>query len=1026
MNTNLKLKLIRIVRLDIGLEQTLQKIPVNNRNVLDTLNGLKIKPHLIKIVLSIFMLLVVFTLQAQSLRVSGTVKDSNSPLLGASVIVKGTTINTITNSEGKYVIDVPSGRTTLVFSFVGYAPEEVSVNNRTEINVELKEYVQELEEQVIIGYGSGKRLGTVVGSVSVISGSVIKDKPTSNVLESLQGRVAGLQVYTSSGEPSATSSIRLHGIGSLGASNTPLYVLDGVPIDNGSIQALNPNDFESITLLKDASATSIYGSRAANGVLYITTKKGSLNKNATITFNGQYGISSIANTTYFDGFMNSKQLTDFWVETGRRTREQVDELLEEFPYDTKWFDYYYKDNVPTYQGDLSIRGGGGKTSYYVSGSFYHADGVAYRSYHDRYTFRANIESRAKDWLKFGLNSNISYSKRNTNGWGTNNTNRGLFWLTQPFYTPINPETGKLYDYIPGANKYGPWYLADKNPVLNNDIQLNAIGFVEITPFDGLILRSQAGVDGYDQRVSSSRLPSYLGSLDNGALEEVFYRNSLITVTNTAEYKFSVTDIHQFKVLAGHEFITNDYTSFSASSAGQTDDRLMLLGNGPNSRNVGHSHTQYAYLSWFGSLDYSLQDKYFATLTLRNDLSSRFGKNNRSAIFYSAGLLWNVKKESFLENIDLFTDLRVHATYGTTGNSSIGDYTHLATIGTNQYDGDVGWGISSPGNPNLTWEKQSLFSISIDAELSEKYRITLEYYDRRTKNMLMSVPYPYTSGFSEVSSNVGELKNSGIDITLDFDIVNNKDWLVNFNTTFNYNANKIVELFQGRSQWTVANTGVSYVVGKPVMFYYPLYAGPDPADGRQTWYLPNSEDNSVTTKDPQNITKTFNASGLEQNTGKPRYAPVAGGFGLEVAYKGLSVSSYFAYTIGKYLINNDRYFSANPANFAGYNQHVEVLDYWKKEGDIVSFPKYGEIRQFDDHLLEDASFLRFKTLIVSYTLPSSFLKKTKLVDNLRIFAVGRNLFTSTKYLGPDPEVDSNLTYGVYPNTKQYSAGIEITF
>jgi TonB-linked SusC/RagA family outer membrane protein len=838
--------------------------------------------------------------------------------------------------------------------------------------------------------------------------------------------VAGLQVYTSSGEPSATSSLRLHGIGSLGASNTPLYVLDGVPIDNSSVQALNPNDFESVALLKDASATSIYGSRAANGVLYITTKKGSLNKDATITFSGQYGVSSLADRTYFDGFMNSKQLSDFWVETGRRTQQQMDEFLEEWTYDTKWIDYYYNDSAPTYQGDLSIRGGGGKSTYYVSGSLYHADGIAYRSYHDRYTFRANIESRAKDWLKFGLNSSLAYSKRNTNEWGSNSVNRGLFWLTQPFYTPVNPETGQLYDWIPGANKYGPWYLSDKTPVNNNDVQLNAIGFMEITPIEGLILRSQAGFDGYDQRVSTARLPSHMGSPDNGTLTENFYRNSLITVTNTAEYKFSTADDHDFKILAGHEFITNDYTSFSASSAGQTDDRLMLLGNGPNSRSVGQSHTQYAYLSWFGSLDYALRDKYFATFTLRNDLSSRFGRNNRSAIFYSAGLMWNVKKESFLQDTDILTDLSFRVTYGTTGNSSIGDYTHLATVGTNQYEGGVGWGLSSPGNPNLTWEEQGLFSVSLDAELFENYRITLEYYDRRTKNMLMSVPYPYTSGFADVSSNVGQLKNSGIDITFDFDIINTRDWLLNFNTTFNYNANKIVELFQGRSQWTVANTGVSYVAGKPVMFYYPLFAGVDPEDGLQTWYKPNEDDNSIITRDPTRVTKEFNATALEQNTGKPRYAPVAGGFGFEIAYKGLSVSSYFTYALDKYLINNDRYFSANPFNFAGYNQHVEVLDYWKKPGDIASYPKYGQVRQFDDHLLENASFLRFKTLTLAYTLPSSLLKKTKLVDNIRVFVTGRNLFTSTKYLGPDPEVDSNLAVGSYPNTKQYSAGIEISF
>jgi TonB-linked SusC/RagA family outer membrane protein len=979
----------------------------------------------------VFLLAVFLSLSgitnAQSLQVSGIVFDDsdNSPLEGASVEVKGTGVYTSTNSEGKYVVTVPSGAAILVFTYVGYISTEVAVDNRTEINIQLQENVQILDDLVVIGYGSGQRVGTVVGSISVINSAVIKDKPTSNALESLQGRVAGLQVYTSSGEPSSVSSIRLHGIGSLGANSTPLFVLDGFPIDAGSVQALNPNDFENITLLKDASATSIYGSRAANGVVYITTKKGMTNKDATITFNGQYGVSSIADKTFFDGFMNSKQLTDFWVETGYRTQQQVDDLLKQWSYDTDWFNYYYKDKMPTYQGDIAIRGGGGKTTYFVSGSFYHADGIAYRSYHDRYTLRANIESKAKNWLKFGLHSALAYSERNTNGWGSNNLNRGLYWLTQPFYTPFDPKTGEEYDYIPGANKYSPRYLADKNPLGNNDIQLNTTGFIEITPIAGLILRSQAGIDGYDQRTTAMVLPSYLGSLNNGSKAENFYRNAMITVTNTAEYKFSITDEHQLKVLAGHEFIDNDNDSFTASSTGQTDDRLMLLINGPNGRNVGQTHAQYAYLSLFGRADYSLDDKYFLNFTVRNDKSSRFGTNNRSAMFYSGGVLWDAKKENFLKDRSLITGLSVRATYGTTGNSAIGNYDHLATIGTNQYAGEVGWIIGAPGNPNLTWEKQGLFSASIIAEIQEKYRIIFEYYDRRTSSMLMSVPYPYTSGFATVTSNVGKLKNSGVDISLDIDIVKTKDWLLNFNTVFNYNANKVLELFQGRSQWTIPNTGVSYVVGKPVMFYYPLFAGVDPADGSQTWYLPNSEDNSIVTKDPSKTTKTFSSAALEQNTGQPRYAPATGGFGLEAGYKGLNISTYFTYAMKKYLINNDRYFSSNPANFAGYNQHSEVLDYWKKEGDIATFPKYGQIRQFDDHLLEDASFLRWKTLTVSYTLPASLLKKNVL-NSVRIFGTVRNLLTFTKYLGPDPEIDSNLTVGAYPNTRQYAAGIEITF
>jgi TonB-linked SusC/RagA family outer membrane protein len=488
----------------------------------------------------------------------------------------------------------------------------------------------------------------------------------------------------------------------------------------------------------------------------------------------------------------------------------------------------------------------------------------------------------------------------------------------------------------------------------------------------------------------------------------------------------VAEKHGITLLAGHEFINDDNTSFSGESTGQTDDRLTLLTAGPNGRSVGNAHSQYAYLSWFGRVDYDFGGKYFLNLNVRNDKSSRFGKNNRSAIFYSAGALWNLKGESFLENSELFSDLKLRASYGSSGNSSIGDYVHLATIGTSTYNAQTGWGLSGAGNPDLTWEKQNNLSVSIDATLFQKLNVELEYYNRVTTSMLMDVPYPYTSGFSSVRTNVGKLQNQGIDVTIDYDIYKNKDWKVNVYAALNYNQGKVLELFQGRNQWTVANTGVSYVVGKPVMFYYPLFAGIDPADGSQTWYLPKEGDNSVVTRDPSRTTKVFVATDLEQSTGITRYPPTNGGFGLSASYKGISISSHFAFSLGKYLINNDRYFSSNPYNFAGYNQHREVLDYWKKPGDIATFPRYGQVLQFDDHLLDNASFLRLKTLTLGYTLPKSVLKNTPVFSGVRVFATGRNLLTFTGYEGPDPEVDSNLTYGAYPNSREFTFGLEVSF
>ncbi|MDR0559377.1 MAG: SusC/RagA family TonB-linked outer membrane protein [Prevotellaceae bacterium] len=982
-----------------------------------------------KLLLNIVLIFAASCLaQAQTVQISGLVTKASdgAPLSGVTVSVKNSNVVTVTNQEGKYVIRVPAKTDAIEFGFLGYVPASEKVNSRTVINVSMQEDVQEMEEVIVVGYGTGQKVGTVVGSVKKISEEEIKGKPSPNALDALQGRVAGVQIFTSSGEPSATSSIRIHGIGSLGASNTPLFVVDGIPIDAGSFQALNQNDFESVTFLKDASATSIYGARAANGVIYITSKKGKANRNAEISFTAQRSWSSLADKDFFNSFMNSKQLSDFWVETGYRTRQQVDTLLKQYPYDTKWIDYYYHDNVPTTEGVLSVAGGGGRTTYYISAGYFDAEGIAPRSGYSRYTLRTNVESRAKDWLKTGISTTIAYSKRQTNGWGSNNSNGGLFWLTQPFYTPYDPKTGEAYDYIPGANKYSPWYLAEKFPINNNDIQMTGSLFAEITPVKGLTIRTQHGLDAYDQRTSSIRMPSYASNLANGSRSENFYRNYIYTMTNTAEYKFSILERHRITALAGQEYIDSENSTFGASSVGMTDDRLILLGNGPTDRSVSQSQSQYAYFSLFGRVNYSFGDKYHANLNIREDRSSRFGKNNRSATFVSGGLMWDAKKENFIRDVAFITGLKVRASYGSSGNSQIGNYDHLATIGTSQYDGQTGWGLSAPGNPYLSWEEQNTLSFGFETRLFDRLNIEVEYYDRRTTSMLMDVPYPYTTGFSSVKSNVGKLQNKGVDITLDIDIVKTKDLHVNFYTAFNYNANKVLELFQGRSQWTVATTGVSYVVGKPISFYYPLCAGVDPADGKLMWYLPNPNDNSITTRDMSKTTKTFSSATLEQNTGKPRYAPVIGGFGLQASFKGVRLDAYFSYALDKYLINNDRYFSSNPSVYAGNNQHVEVQNYWKKEGDVAKFPKYGEKLQFDDHLIENASFMRLKSLTVSYDMPKSLLRKTHFFDGARIYITGRNLFTVTGYKGTDPERDSNLTLGAYPNTRQYSIGIELKF
>ncbi len=978
---------------------------------------------------------------AQVRSVSGTVtsSDDGSTIPGVSVNVKGTTIGTITNIDGKFNLDVPDDAQTLVFSFVGMKTFEMPMEGQSVFNVQLSPDVLGIDEVVVVGYGTGKKIGTVVGSLSTVSEETIKDKPTANVFDALQGKVAGIQSYSSSGEPTEVSSVRLHGTGSLGGSNTPLYVVDGVPTSSSALLALNSNDFESITVLKDASATSIYGSRAANGVIYITTKSGKRGTKAKITVNAQYGISTLANTDFFNSFMNTKELTDFWVETGYRTQQQVDDLLANNinpntskPYDTKWYKFYYKDSAPTAQTNVSISGGGEKTSYFVSGGTYYQDGLAQRSLYKRYTFRSNVKSQVNDWLSFGANLSGSTDSRQVNPYGSNSTNRGLAILAQPFYSPYDENGNRFQGTIPGWGRYDPLYLAEKIPAETNRIQFSGMGFMQLNPINGLTIRSQAGIDGYHNRIHSKRYPSYVGSLDNGSATEGFAESIMRTITNTAEYKFNIQNRHAFTVLLGQEGTDFKYESFSASSTGQTDDRLMLLTAGPDNRDVGQSKSEYAYLSYFGRIDYNLDNKYFLDFSLRQDASSRFGANKRTAVFYAAGAMWNVKKEAFMESVDFLSSLTIKGSYGTSGNSSIsndptvGNYEHLALVGTNQFDNQTGWTISAPGNPNLSWEEQKIATIGTKfSVLDEKVRFDIEYYNRTTKNQLIDVPYPFTAGFSTILTNVGAIKNTGVDFQLDFDIVDRGSLFVTPYFNFSYNKNEITELFQGKDYWIIPNTGVSWAVGKPVSFFYPVFAGIDPADGAPMWFVPGED---ITTLTKNKTTKNFVSADLQQSTGINRYAPIAGGFGLNAGWKGFSLQADFSYVLGKYLIVNDRYFYENPNVFSGFNQSKAVLDYWKNPGDITRFPGYdvAQFTQFDSRLIENASFMRLKNLTLGYTIPQEVVTRTGFLSGARVFVTGRNLLTVTNYSGPDPEVDSNLTLGANPNTKQYTFGVEITF
>ena len=959
---------------------------------------------------------------AQVTKVTGTVisEEDGLPVVGASILVKGTAVGTVTDMDGKFQLpNVPSSAKTLVISFIGMKSQELPIKQT--MNVILKPDTETLEEVVVLGYGSGKKIGSIVGSVAKVNSEKLSAKPVANAMDALQGQVSGLQVYTSSGEPGSSSSSYIRGVGSLTADNEPLYVLDGTPVSSSVMVMMNPNDFESVTVLKDASATSIYGSRAANGVIYITTKRGKIGEKAVITASGNYGTARLARRV--SNPMNSTELLNYQLSHGIIKQETYDKYINS-GIDTNWEDYFFKDDAPTYQANLSIQGGSNKTMYYVSGSYYFQDGITPRSEYNRYTFRSNLESRPTDWLRFGANFGATYDEQQTSLFtyqGSNNLNGGIFGtiLNPTYYNPYGEDGSKL-DVIPGLNRYSPYYLSDKQPSSSNTAQLDGTAFIQLNPIEGLTIRSQFGIEAYDFRQTSKRLASHPNATQGGYTYEAFRRNAKLTITNTAEYNFKIKDIHDFTILIGQEGIKNDYQRFGSETTGQSDDRLSMLEAGTAATLLGADENDlytYQFLSFFGRINYALNDKYFADFSIRNDASSRFGKDNRNAIFMSGGLMWNMKKESFLEDVNFLSDLKLKASIGTTGNSSIGNYDHLALVGTNLYNAQGGWKINTPGNGDLGWEKQTLANIGIEASFWNKYRIELTYYNKKTSNMLMDIPVPYTSGFSSITQNVGSMTNSGVEIAVSLDLLKTKDWFVGFNMNYAYNKNKITELFYGYDEWAMPNYLVSYNVGEPVQYYMAEWAGVDPADGQQMWYIPGTDGET---------TKEYDEERLQQATGKKRYAPHNGGFGLNVSWKGLSLNADFAWVLGKYMVNNDYYFAANPYNFAGYNQSKDVLNEWKEPGDITDIPAYGNVMQFDTHLLENASFLRLKNISLSYTLPKNWLLPTKVIQGVRIMATARNLFTITNYKGADPELDTNLTYGAYPNTKQFTIGAELTF
>lgn len=989
--------------------------------------------------LSLILLCMVATIAAWAQTViTGTVVSAvdGEPLIGASVKVKGTNKAAVTDLNGKFKINTEAG-TTLVFSYIAMETMERPAKNGMLVKMRTAEEM--MDELVVTGYGSAKKLGSLVGSVVTVDNKKMEKATTPNFTDALAGQVSGLSVLTSSGDPSKSASIRLRGINSISSSSTPLFILDGAPISSSMFNTLNPSDIENITVLKDAASTAIYGSRAANGVIVITSKKGKLNEKANLVVKGQYGFS----TPVADGLqmMNSQQYIQFRDMIGQPVSQSIKDLVNNYGISTNWRNEVLSNNAPTYTVDAALTGGSEHINYYLSFNHHSQEGLIEQSKMHREALRANVEGRLNRWFKAGVQLNLG-----TNSYQQNNeaeatdglyvSNPMLFSrLALPYDAPKyysfddngNIIWGNRADQLKYSGLMHPSFVNENRSYKRNNLTLMLNAFEQLNPIEGLTIRAQQAMDGYDYTTDNRYIPyeaftTPMGSsvaASSGYVSNSFQRYASYTFTHTVEYRKKVKD-HNFSALIGEESIFSRSRSFGVFTEGQTDPRQLRLTDGTSIAigNVSDSRAEESFNSLFATFAYDFDGKYFLDASYRADASSKFAPGHRWGHFYSVGGMWDLKKENFLKDVDWLDNLQARATYGLVGNSTgAGSYDYYGLFGTGgMYNGQSSMGISNPSNSTLTWEKVGSFNAGVTFGFLDRVVLNVDAYRRKTTDMLMSIPYSYTTGFSGGMGNIGAMVNKGFDADVNIKLIKSNDIDWTFKANVNYNKNEVTELFAGRDEYIIANTGLKLEVGKPYgEFYMVEFAGVDPRDGKPMWYDIDG-----------NLTKTYNEERDSKFVGKQRYAPWSGGFGTSFSWKGLSITADFAWQHGKYMTNNDNYFLKNANQGTSYNQAVDMLNIWTKPGDITNIPKYGEQVQFDTHLLEDASFLRMKNLIVQYSFPKKWMQATKGIQNAKVFFVGRNLFTATKFSGYDPEPDINLVKFNYPNTRQFVFGMELTF
>ncbi|MCG2614463.1 SusC/RagA family TonB-linked outer membrane protein [Terrimonas sp. NA20] len=961
--------------------------------------------------------------------IRGTVRDDKgNPLPNASVVVRGTSVGATTGTDGSYSLAVPASATALLFSSVGFEPTSVDIGTKTEVNASLRAAATDLENVIVTGYTTTQKKKFSGATVSVTAEDVRK-QPFGSFDQALQGKASGVSVVANSGQPGANAVVRVRGNGSISGGNVPLYIMDGIEISAADFASMNQGDFDRIEILKDAVGTAMYGSRGANGVIVITTRRGRAGQ-LNLNYDMQLGYSQLPDDRLI--VMNSAQKIDYELRRGNPYGWSAAEADSLRNVNFNWRDALFQTGV-TQQHQLSASGGTANSRFYASLSYLDQEGIVQQTGLKRYTARVNVDNTIKNW-RFGVSMQVGYSKIRGTDEATayiGSPLNAIRW-SNPYERAIDPNTGD-YQQLGGV---GVLTSGQPNAAMElfvnqrQTLQFKGVGSAYLEfhfPFlKGLYARTNWGGD-FAQNEGSVYYDrtTYTGAQaagGNGSLARSANRQFRYTGTTSLNYKQTFGD-HEidggiFMEAVKTDFRAMGFTGYGLTN-GFTNETGITAGNATNGYipQVSGSGTQNGLQSYFALLNYGFKSKYYLTLVGRRDGSSRLGVDNRFQNFGSVGATWVVSDEGFLENAGKLDDLRLRASYGTTGNyiSAAGDYGHLPQFGRISYNGANGWSLTQPGNLNYRWEVNRTINLGVDfAFFKRRLSGTIEAYDRRTNNLYFNQPVSQTTGFATIPGNSGTLSNKGIELSLRGDIIRTADfrWTVEGNIT--YNRNRVVSVPDD----SIINGTTILAVGKPInTFYLVPYAGVNAANG-----------NALYLTQAGTLTQTYSTADLR--TFGTSDAPWFGGLSTTVMYKGFDLSAQVNFFLNRDVFNNDMINLANPS-YLFDNMSIELLNEWQKPGDVTNIPRPtsaggNAFQSNTTRFLEDGSFWRLRNVTLGYTVPTNVLTKLK-IRSARIFVQGQNWWTKTNFRSFDPESSSPVLVGAqYPALVQTTVGVSLGF